>query len=146
MIDAPDAYGEDDAREFIARGHRGWEEGSRAVFAIAGDERGEALGVVDLHLRVGGDSGLASAGYWLLPDARGRGVATRALQAAARTAFSEFGVERLFLTTAPDNVASQRVAERAGFTREGLLRAHLQVPGGRRDSVMYSLLPGDLGS
>jgi RimJ/RimL family protein N-acetyltransferase len=58
---------------------------------------------------------------------------------------TELGVERLYLTTAPDNIASQRVAERAGFTREGLLRSHLPIPGGRRDSVMYSLLPGDLG-
>ena len=43
----------------------------------------------------------------------------------------------------PDNVASQRVAERCGFTREGLMRAHLPFKGGRRDTVLYSRLPGD---
>jgi RimJ/RimL family protein N-acetyltransferase len=62
----------------------------------------------------------------------------------SRWALTELGVERLYLTTAPGNVASQRVAERAGFIREGLLRAYLPTPAGRRDSVMYSLLPADL--
>jgi RimJ/RimL family protein N-acetyltransferase len=45
--------------------------------------------------------------------------------------------------TAPENAASQRVAERAGFTREGLLQAWLPTSAGRRDSVMYSLLSDD---
>jgi RimJ/RimL family protein N-acetyltransferase len=49
------------------------------------------------------------------------------------------------LITDPDNAASQRVAEKAGFTREGVLRSHLLHPDGRRrDSVMFSLLPGEL--
>jgi RimJ/RimL family protein N-acetyltransferase len=49
------------------------------------------------------------------------------------------------LATDPDNVASQRVAEKVGFQREGVLRAHLRHPDGRiRDSVMFSLLPGEL--
>jgi RimJ/RimL family protein N-acetyltransferase len=56
------------------------------------------------------------------------------------------GVERLELTTHPENIPSQRVAEKAGFTREGVLRAHMKFPDGRRrDSVMFSLLPSDLG-
>jgi RimJ/RimL family protein N-acetyltransferase len=49
------------------------------------------------------------------------------------------------LATDPENVASQRVAEKAGFEREGILRALLpERDGGRRDGVMFSLLPGDL--
>jgi RimJ/RimL family protein N-acetyltransferase len=56
------------------------------------------------------------------------------------------GVQRLELTTAPENVASQRVAERAGFSREGVLRGLVATKeNGRRDSVMFSLLPADLG-
>ena len=43
-----------------------------------------------------------------------------------------------------ENVASQRVAEKAGFTREGVLRAHTAFREGRRDSVLFSLLPSDL--
>jgi RimJ/RimL family protein N-acetyltransferase len=51
---------------------------------------------------------------------------------------------RLELTCSPDNVGSQRVAERAGFVREGVLRSHLPYKGARRDSVMFSLLPDEL--
>ena len=51
---------------------------------------------------------------------------------------------RLELTCGPDNLASQRVAERCGFTREGVLRSHVPFKGARRDSVVFSLLPGEL--
>jgi RimJ/RimL family protein N-acetyltransferase len=75
----------------------------------------------------------------------GRVVATRALRRLCRHALDELGFERLELFTDPDNVASQRVAEKTGFQREGVLRSHLRHPDGRRrDSVMFSLLPGEL--
>jgi RimJ/RimL family protein N-acetyltransferase len=58
----------------------------------------------------------------------------------------ELGLGRVQLTADPDNLASQRVAEKVGFRREGVLRSHLRHPDGRRrDSVMFSLLPGELG-
>ena len=47
-------------------------------------------------------------------------------------------------TCGPDNEASQRVAERCRFTREGLLRSHLRFKGGRRDTVVFALLAGEL--
>jgi RimJ/RimL family protein N-acetyltransferase len=76
---------------------------------------------------------------------RGRGICTRALRVLSRFGLDELGLQRLELITDPDNVASQRVAEKVGFQREGLLRAHLRHPDGRiRDSVMYGLLPGEL--
>jgi RimJ/RimL family protein N-acetyltransferase len=76
---------------------------------------------------------------------RGRGVCTRALRALSRWALSDLQLQRLELVTDPENVASQRVAEKAGFRREGVLRAHLRHPDGRiRDSVIFSLLPGEL--
>ena len=81
----------------------------------------------------------AAAGYWVAPQARGRGVATRAVRLLARFAFTELGVARLELTCAPDNAASQR----CGFVREGVLRSHLPFKGGRRDTVVFSLLPGE---
>jgi RimJ/RimL family protein N-acetyltransferase len=84
-------------------------------------------------------------GYWVAAPARGQGVCTRALRALARYGHEELGLQRLDLITDPDNVVSQRVAEKVGFQREGTLRAHLRHPNGRiRDSVMFSLLPGEL--
>lgn len=93
---------------------------------------------------VDGAQARAAVGYWLASHARGRGVATRALRLLARWAFEDLAVARLELTCAPDNVASQRVAERCGFVREGVLRSHLRFQGTRRDTVLFSLLPGEL--
>ena len=101
------------------------------------------LGGVSLH-EVRPGQGCAAVGYWLVPEARGRGAATQAVRLLARWAFAELGIARLELTCGPDNVASQHVAERCGFVREGLLRSHVPFKGARRDSVIYSLLPGEL--
>jgi hypothetical protein len=67
-----------------------------------------------------------------------------ALRLVSRWALSQPGVVRLQLWTAPDNTASQRVAERSGFQREGILRSYHEVDGRREDAVFFSLLPGDL--
>jgi RimJ/RimL family protein N-acetyltransferase len=81
-------------------------------------------------------------GYWLLREARGRGVATRVARALAEYALAH-GLERVEAVVRTDNVASQRVLERAGFTREGVLRSFLRHDGGRADAAIYSLLPGE---
>ncbi len=138
----PYPYSEADAHAYAEYAARGWSEGSGATFVIAGEPGGQGLGMIELHL-FGGDPGLAEVGYWLGPPARGRGAATTAVRLVAGWAFGELGIGRLNLQTAPENRASQRVAERAGFTREGLLRAWLPTADGRRDSLMFSLLAGD---
>jgi RimJ/RimL family protein N-acetyltransferase len=84
-------------------------------------------------------------GYWLAPAARGRGVASRAVRLLTGWAFDVLQLQRLELTCGPDNIGSQRVAERTGFTREGLLRSHMAFKGRRRDTLLFSLLPGELG-
>jgi [ribosomal protein S5]-alanine N-acetyltransferase len=132
-----------------------------ALAYLAGHEqarhRGEQieLALVEPHdesVLLGGGSlnnvdlpeGRAAVGYWLAPHARGRGVATHAVRLIAGWAFRDLRVARLELTCGPDNGASQRVAERCGFTREGVLRAHVPFKGARRDSVVFSLLAGEL--
>jgi RimJ/RimL family protein N-acetyltransferase len=90
------------------------------------------------------DQSRAAVGYWLVPEARGRGIATHAVRLLARWAFDTPGVERLELTCAPDNDASQWVAQRCGFKREGVLRSHLPFKGKRRDTVVLSLLREEL--
>ena len=122
-----------------------WASGTDAELVIADAASGEPLGLISLRVAER-DPGLAAVGYWLCAEARGRGTATVAVRLIARWAFDALGVQRLELTTAPDNVASQRVAERVGFTREGVLRGLVATENsGRRDNVMFSLLPTDLG-
>jgi RimJ/RimL family protein N-acetyltransferase len=112
-------------------------------YSFAIEEDGRLAG--SIALRVDEFNASGNLGYWCAPEARGRGVATRALRMLCRYGFDELGLERLELVTDPDNVGSQRVAEKVGFRREGVLRSHMRHPDGRRrDSVMFSLLPGEL--
>jgi RimJ/RimL family protein N-acetyltransferase len=81
-------------------------------------------------------------GYWLLESSRGRGIATRVARLLAEHVLAN-GIERVEAVARIENVASQRVLERAGFTREGVLRSLLRHDGRRCDAVLYSLLPGE---
>jgi RimJ/RimL family protein N-acetyltransferase len=135
----PVPYGPRDAQAYLRHVEELWALGERLPFAIADSATGLLLGAIDVRV---GEVG--SIGYWVHPDARGRGVATRALVLLSRWAVGPGGVERLELTTHPENLASQRVAERAGFVREGVLRSHLRFREGRRDSILFALLPADI--
>lgn len=86
---------------------------------------------------------VSEIGYWVAPWARGRGVATDAAREIARWLLADQGFERLELRAATGNVASQRVAEKAGYVREGVLRNAGHVHGGRVDLVMFSAIPAD---
>ena len=115
----------------------------RYPFAITSAADDRLLGSIDLRVNA---MRTGHIGYWVVRDARGRGVCTHALQALSHWAIGELRLGRLELVTDPDNLASQRVATKAGFQREAVLRAHLLYrDGSRRDSVMFSLLPGELG-
>ena len=143
-----EAYDEPDIARFIvgmpSPFAQRWALAADAELVIADASSGEPLGVISLRVAER-DPGLAAVGYWLRAEARGRGAATVAVQLTARWAFDALGVQRLELTTTPDNVASHRVAERAGFTREGVLRRFVATKDDRRqDCVMFSLLPADL--
>lgn len=109
-------------------------------FAIVED--GRVVGSIGLHPA---NHKTGHLGYWCAPEARSRGTTTRALRRLCRYALDELGFERLGLTTDVDNLASQRVAEKVGFRRDGVLRSHFRHPDGhRRDSALFSLLPGEL--
>lgn len=136
----PDDYSEEDAREFVSLADRTWREGTDAPFAITDARTGDLLGAIGLHDI---EWPIARVGYWVKRDARGRGVASRALALVARWSLDDLGAARLELLADPLNGASQRVAEKAGFVREGVLRAYLEIKGRRRDSVMFSLLASD---
>jgi RimJ/RimL family protein N-acetyltransferase len=138
----PRPYTVDDARWFIDRARSDWLTGHAAVFAIA-DARDDALlGATAIQA---GRARRPFVGYWVGPWARGRGVAPRAVGLLSRWAMASLEVTRLELFVEVGNAASERVAEKAGFQREGILRAYDDGADGPVDLVMFSLLPGDIG-
>jgi RimJ/RimL family protein N-acetyltransferase len=120
-----------------------WLAGERAALTIRDAATGQFAGEIGLYY---GDpvSAEAMIGYGLIPAWRGRGYATRAVRLVADWAFKHARIARLIAGTAPENVGSQRVLERAGFVREGYLRSRLIGPDSTRiDDLLYSLLPTD---
>jgi RimJ/RimL family protein N-acetyltransferase len=138
----PTPYTRADAVEYLSGCLESSDE-ERRPFAIVDPESDELLGSIDMGLNSYQYRG--HVGYWVAAAARGRGICTAALRLVSRWALEELELQRLELITDPDNRASQRVAEKVGYRREGVLRAHLRHPDGRiRDSVIFSLLPGEL--
>lgn len=80
----------------------------------------------------------AEIGYWLSETCWGRGIATEALTLVTRHAFEKHNLLRLFALPFADNVPSIRVLEKAGYTREGVLRASSVKFGRPRDQVLYA--------
>lgn len=141
----PQPYTVSDGREYVAMTRQGWKDGSLSAFAIVEPATDEVLGSIGVHWIDPGQH-VGEIGYWVRREARGRGVATRALRLASGWAIGTCRLERLQLRADERNVVSQRVAERAGFRREGVLRSSRYNPrlGRRVDFVVYSLLPGEL--
>jgi RimJ/RimL family protein N-acetyltransferase len=133
----PQPYSDADAREWFATLRPRLASGDGAAFAIVDAETAALLG--GIGLRSEGDRRV-EVGYWVRRERRGEGIAPRALRLISEWAIEGLGVARVQLHADVDNVASRRVAERAGFTREGVLRSWLEHRGERRDHVLYSLL------
>ena len=142
--DIPAPYTRADARAYVAACRRGWKDGSLWAFAVVDTSSGKVVGSCGIGWQ-DDPHGVAEIGYWVRAGHRGRGVATRAVRLASEWAFEEGGVQRLQLRADELNTASQRVAERAGFQREGVLRSVRYSRRQRRrvDFVMFSRLAGE---
>jgi RimJ/RimL family protein N-acetyltransferase len=138
----PEPYGEADAREWLAGQAGRLRAGAGLALAIHERHDTGPVGTVGLDPDPN-DRDVAELGYIVAPWARGRGVATAAVRLLAAWSLQEWRPGRLQLTTHVDNLASQRVAERSGFRREGVMRSWAEIKGRRVDLVMYSRLPGD---
>ncbi|MGJ6961790.1 GNAT family N-acetyltransferase [Streptosporangium sp. G11] len=121
-----------------------WLAGTGAEIAILDAETGAFAGDIQLS-GVIPPLGQAMTGYSVLPEFRGRGFAARAVDLLVGWAFEHTSLARIIAGTSPDNLASQRVLERAGFTREALLRGMLPGPGGTRlDDLQWARLRDDV--
>jgi RimJ/RimL family protein N-acetyltransferase len=131
----PDGFGV----RWVERYTRGHDERTNDGFAIVVAESGDFLGfmaLVNLNL----EAQEAEAGYIVASHARGRGVATRGLRLLTDWAFRELPLERIELFIDVDNSPSEVVAQRCGYTREGVLRWTYLKPGLRSDTIVYSKL------
>ncbi|HEX2128892.1 MAG TPA: GNAT family protein [Solirubrobacterales bacterium] len=113
-------------------------------FQLALVDRGEICGVTGFH-RVDHENNTTSVGYWLAADRQGRGLMTRAVGVLVDYAFDELGLHRIELRAAPGNAPSRALAERLGFTAEGLLREAERFGREYRDLILYARLVGDRG-
>ncbi|MEU5211529.1 GNAT family N-acetyltransferase [Streptomyces sp. NPDC020742] len=132
----------EEAREWITASHRSWQQERAAQWAVSRADGGEVLGRMALRW-MNPLHGLAECAYWVLPHARGIGLAPRALATLATWALDEAGFHRLELAHSVANEASCRVAAKTGFALEGTRRgAHLQLDGWH-DMHLHARVQGD---
>lgn len=129
----PVPYSKEAGRTWLAGVQRKWRDSDERTFAIL-DGTDRFLGVVTIRLREGG-----SLGFWLRREARGKGVMTEAVKAVVDWARSENGIDRLYITAHPDNLASQRVAEKAGFVRVGITPHEPPFRDGSSKAIRFDL-------
>jgi RimJ/RimL family protein N-acetyltransferase len=141
----PSPYRESDAREYVLATAAAWSDSTGAHFAIVDGASGDLVGSIALHV-LDAELGNFEVGYWAAAAARGRGLTTRALRLICDWGIREAGAERIQLRADVNNTPSLRVAEKAGFTREGTLRSSgFNGRANRRiDYAVFSLLPGEL--
>ncbi|MGN9842510.1 GNAT family N-acetyltransferase [Nonomuraea sp. H19] len=128
---------EREAREWIEHWPGRWAEETGAGWAVELHDR--ASGQISLR-RIVLDEGIVELSYWVLPEARGRGVAADAVRAVTRWAFQELGAARAELAHSIRNQASCRVAVKAGYLPEGTARRQALHPDGWHDMHQHARL------
>jgi RimJ/RimL family protein N-acetyltransferase len=136
-------YSIKDTKEWLARRDQEWQDGAEYSFAIIDYENGTFLGGCGLNY-ISGEFKMANVGYWVRTSKTKQGIAPAATLILSRFAFEELGLNRIEILAEVDNKKSQRVAEKAGAKREGIMRNRLCFRGNARDVVMFSLIPDDL--
>jgi RimJ/RimL family protein N-acetyltransferase len=141
FVGVPSPYRLEHAAFFVEqRAIAGWESGQRAEFLAAESATGRRLGRVGIGMHV---AGAAEVGYWVDPAARQRGVATQGVRALCAWAFATLDLEIIEWRAEVGNIASRRVAEKAGFLIEATLRRRQVHRGMRVDVWVGSLLKGE---
>lgn len=135
------AYSVRDAEQWLAGLHDATDDGERP-FVIVDESTGQILGGTGLN-QIDPINRRANLGYWVRTAACGRGIATAAARRVAKYAFETLDIERIEIVAAVENRASQRVAEKLGASREGILRRRMRVGDTQHDAVSYSLVRGE---
>jgi RimJ/RimL family protein N-acetyltransferase len=141
----PWRYSEHEALAWVERQRRKRTAGTALALAIQAPDDDRALGNVNLA-GFDVDGREATIGYWLVPEARGRGLATAAAALLIGWGLRTFGLERIEFAILPENLASQRVAERVGATPEGIRERSHQAEGQWWDMTVWSVRRQTVGS
>ena len=137
-------YGEADAQAWVDKCADAWRGGEHYAFAVFDADTAEFCGGAGLNLR-NRPHNFMNLGYWIRASRQGRGIVRRAARLVAAFGFDQLGLTRIEIVTAPDNLASRRVAEALGAQFEGLARNRIVERGTAIDAAVYALIPADLG-
>lgn len=135
-------YSIEESESFIKRVVEEWEQEMRYAFAIFDAANGEFLGGAGLN-QYNNAHKFINLGYWIRSSRRNCGFASEATRALARASFADLPINRIEILVAIENEASQKAAEKAGATREGILRKRLLIGGRAHDGVMFSFMRED---
>ena len=136
-------YSIEESREFISSRARTAASEEWYSFGVFEEDTERFLGGVGLNF-INQVHRIGNLGYWVRTSAAGRGIATKAARLMARFAFEQLALHRVEILAAVPNLASQRVAQKVGAVREGVLRNRLFIGGESQDAVLFSLIPEDL--
>lgn len=136
----PHPYSRENAQDFIALVAKWWADDEEATWAIRHDDD-ELAGMIGLHrITANPAGGHAEIGFWVAPQARGRGYVSEASRAVIDWGFAELGLARIEWRALAGNMPSARTARSLGFQFEGLLRQGHASPRGRADAWVAGLL------
>ena len=135
-------YSLEDSAKFIRTRDEEWLKDTHYSLAITDAVSDEFLGGVGLNF-VNRAHNLANLGYWVRRRRTREGAATAAARLLARFGLEELKFTRIEIAAATGNRASQRVAEKAGAQREGVLRNGISLRGEPHDAVLFAFIPGD---
>lgn len=137
---AHEGYARDDAVAYIRDSMTAWKEARAFDYAIRlRSHPNRHLGNISIwHVSRLGRTG--EIGYWVRSDETGRGIATEATDALLDRGFRNLAFHKVTLRIAAGNRASERVAEKLGFVREGVLREELRIRGTWVDHTLFSIL------
>jgi ribosomal-protein-serine acetyltransferase len=136
-------YSVKESRFWLKSRPEAWKNGAEYDFAIVDARDGSFLGGCGLN-NIDHPNRTANLGYWVRSSRAGRGIAPAATLLLAGWGFKELRLNRIEIKMATGNVRSQRVAEKVGARREGIMRDRFLLYGRAYDAMLYSLLPADL--
>jgi ribosomal-protein-serine acetyltransferase len=129
-----------ETEQWVRHCRTAWEADSSFGFTIVEQQTGQIAGGCSISIdRPAYRNG--SIGYWIRTSRTKQGFASEAAALLARFGFVQLGLIRIEIFVADNNIASQRVAEKVGALREGLLRNRLLFRGKPRDAYVFSLIP-----